>query len=77
MAVRMPEDCEPLADLRPAQAPEASQETAFAADHRSVELVPLASELGLALRLTVGACGLTETVTDCAALPLTPVHVNV
>ena len=33
--------------------------------------------LGLALRLTVGAAPLTETVADCVALPPEPLQVNV
>ena len=43
----------------------------------SVELSPLAMVLGLALRLTVGAAPLTETVADCVALPPEPLQVNV
>ena len=39
----------------PLQAPEAVQEVAFVADHVNVELPPLATELGLAAKLTVGA----------------------
>ena len=39
--------------------------------------LPLMIELGLALKLTVGAGALTETVADCAALPPVPVQVRV
>ena len=70
-------DCEPLADLLPDQAPEAEHDVAFAADQVKVELLPLISELGLALRLTVGVGAFTETVADCAALPPAPVQVSV
>ena len=70
-------DCRPLNGLRAAQAPQASHAVALTADHLSIELVPLASVLGLALRLTVGAGGLTETVADCAAVPIAPAQVNV
>jgi len=64
LADRTPVDCEPLTDLVPDQAPEATQEVAFAADHVSIELVPLAIELGAALTRTVGAWELTEIVAD-------------
>ena len=55
-------DCEPLSPLLPLQPPDAVQAVAFAAVQLSVELVPLATELGAALRETVGAGELTETV---------------
>jgi hypothetical protein len=70
-------DCEPLAALLPNQPPEATHEVAFAADQVSVELLPLMTELGFALRVTVGAGDFTDTVADCAALPPAPVQVNV
>jgi hypothetical protein len=57
-------DCEPLTDLVPDQAPEPTQEVAFAADQLSVELVPVTIELGAALMSTVGAEELTEIVAD-------------
>jgi hypothetical protein len=69
-------DCDPLSGLLPDQAPEAEHEVAFAAIQRSVELVPLATVLGEALMLIVGAVDLTETVADCVALPPLPVQVN-
>jgi len=50
-----PVDCEPLTASVPLQAPEAVQEVAFVADQVKVELPPLATELGLAAKLTVGA----------------------
>jgi hypothetical protein len=40
------------------------QEVAFLADHVKVELPPLATVLGLAVKLTVGAAEVTETVAD-------------
>jgi hypothetical protein len=70
-------DFEPLAGSLPDQAPEAEQEVAFVADQVSVELLPLITELGLALRLIVGAGDLTDTDADCAALPPAPVQVKV
>jgi hypothetical protein len=75
-AASTPVDCVPLIGLLPDQAPEAEHEVAFAATHRSVELVPLVRVLGEALMLTVGAVDFTETVADCVALPPLPVQVN-
>jgi hypothetical protein len=50
---------------------------ALVADQVKVELLPLITELGLALRLIVGAGDFTDTVADCAALPPAPVQVKV
>lgn len=68
---------EPLTGSLPDQAPDAEHEVAFAADQVKVELLPLITELGLALKLTVGAGDFTDTVADCAALPPAPVQVRV
>ena len=57
-------DCVPLSALLPLHAPEPVQAVAFVAVQLSVELVPLATELGAALIETVGAAELTETVAD-------------
>jgi hypothetical protein len=76
LADSTPVDCEPLSALLPLQPPDAVQAVAFVADQVSVELVPLATELGAALISTVGAGELTETAADCVALPPGPVHVN-
>jgi hypothetical protein len=76
LAVRAPVDCEPLAALVPDQAPEAVQEVALVADQVNVELPPLATVLGLAAKVTVGAGDVTETVADCVALPPVPVQVS-
>jgi len=70
-------DCEPLTGLLPDHAPEAVHEVALVADQVRVELLPLITELGLALRLIVGAGDFTDTVADCAALPPAPVQVKV
>jgi hypothetical protein len=70
-------DCEPLRPSLPAQAPEAVQEVALREVQLRVALPPLVIELGLAVRCTVGAGGLTDTVADCAALPPPPVQVSV
>jgi hypothetical protein len=76
-AVSAPVGDEPLTALLPDHAPEAVQEVAFVDDQVSVEPSPLATVLGLALKLTVGAGGVTDTVADCAALPPAPVQVSV
>jgi hypothetical protein len=70
-------DCEPLTGLLPDHAPDAEHDAAFAADQVRVALLPLITELGLELRLTVGADDFTDTVADCAALPPAPLQVNV
>ena len=57
-------DDEPLVAWAPDQAPDAVHAVALLDDHVSDELEPLATVLGLALRLTVGAAGVTDTVTD-------------
>jgi hypothetical protein len=64
LADSTPVDCEPLSALLPLQPPDAVQAVAFVADHVSVELFPLATELGAALIKTVGAAEVTETVAD-------------
>jgi hypothetical protein len=74
---RTPVDCEPLTALLPDQAPDAEHDVAFAALQLSVELVPFAIVLGLALILTVGAGEVTETVADCVARLPAPVQVKV
>jgi len=53
------------------------QLVALVADQVSVALLPLVIVLGLALRLTVGAGGMTETVADCFALPPGPEQIKV
>jgi len=63
--------------LVPDQPPEAVQEVALLDDQARDAALPLVIELGLALRLTVGAAALTETVADCEALPPVPVQVSV
>ena len=42
-----------------------------------VERPPLATVLGLAVKLIVGTGALTDTTLDCAALPPGPLQVNV
>jgi hypothetical protein len=54
----------PLVALLPLQAPEAVHEVALLADHVSVELPPLGTLVGLALRETLGGVADTDTVAD-------------
>ena len=69
---------EPFNGSVPDHAPEAVQDVALVDDHVKVALPPLATVLGLALRLTVGVCfGLTVTVVDWTALPPDPVQAKV
>ena len=69
-------DCEPLVALLPVQPPEAVQEVALV-ETRTGSNAAAATVLGLALKVTVGAGEVTETVADCAALPPVPVQVSV
>ena len=70
-----PVDCEPLVALLPVQAPEALHEVALVLDQDKVEALPLATVLGLAPSVTVGAgTAVTVTVADCVALPPAPVQ---
>ncbi len=74
--MRAPVVCDPLAALVPDHAPEPVQAVALVADQLSVELLPLATVLGLAVKVTVGAGEVTDTVADCDALPPVPVQVS-
>ena len=69
--------CVPLTDSVPAHAPEAVQEVAFVEDQVNVEVPPLATLVGLALKDTVGAGADTVTVADCEADPPVPLHASV
>jgi len=68
---------EPLLASLPDQPPDAAHEVALVEDHVNIELPPLVTVLGLAVKLTVGAGDVTETVADCAALPPAPLQVSV
>ena len=77
MAVSAPIDCEPpVAVLAPDQLPDAIQDVELVVVQVSMELPPLATVLGLAAMLTVGAGVVTETVADWAALPPLPVQLR-
>jgi hypothetical protein len=77
LALSAPVVCDPLTALVPDQPPDAAQVVALVADQVSIELLPLATVLGLAARLMVGTGCVTETVADCTALPPVPVQVRV
>jgi hypothetical protein len=78
LAVSAPVVCEPLvAALAPDQAPDAIQDVALVADQVSKALLPLATVLGPAVKLTVGAGVVTDTVADWAAVPPLPVQLRV
>jgi hypothetical protein len=77
LALRAPEDCDPLVASLPDQPPEAVQAVALVEDQLSVALLPLVTVLGAALKVTVGAGEVTETVADWAAEPPGPVQVRV
>ncbi len=69
-------DCEPLTALAPDHAPEAVHEVALVDDQVKLALLPLVIVLGLAVKATVGAGGVTDTVLDCVALPPGPVQLS-
>lgn len=67
----------PLVALAPLQPPEAVHDVAVVELHVSVEAVPLITEVGFAVSVTVGR-GATETVAVATLLvPPEPVQVNV
>ena len=75
--MRAPVDCEPLMALVPDQPPEAVQDVALVDVQVRVELAPLATEAGLAVKVTVGVGAVTETVADWVAVPPPPVQARV
>ena len=77
LAFSAPVERDPLVAWLPLQPPEAVHEVALVDDQDSVELAPLATVLGLALKLTVGAGAVAVTVTDCTAFPPAPGQVSV
>jgi hypothetical protein len=64
----------PEVALVPDQAPEALHEVTLVEDHVSVEVPPLATDVGVAARDSVGAGGVTVTVDDALAVPPDPEH---
>ena len=75
--VRLPVEAEPLVACAPLQPPEAVQEIASVEDQVSIALPPLVTVLGFAVSVNVGTVWITDTVTDCEALPPEPVQVRV
>ncbi len=69
--------CEPLMASVPLHPPEAVHDVALVDDQLSFDAVPLATVLGVAVRVTDGAGVVTEMVADCDALPPAPVQVSV
>ena len=65
-----------MAALAPDHAPDATQDVALVADQVNMELLPLATVLGPADRVTIGAGVVTETVADWVALPPLPVQLR-
>ncbi len=76
LVVSAPVACEPAAALVPDQAPAAAHDAALADDHVKVEPLPPATVPGLAVKVTVGAGEVTDTVAACVALPPAPVQVR-
>jgi hypothetical protein len=52
------------------------QEVVLVVDQTSLVLAPASTVLGWAIKLTVGAGAVTETVADCAAVPPGPLQVS-
>jgi hypothetical protein len=77
VASRATVTCDPLVPSVPDQPPEAAQEVAFVELHDSVEVLPLVSEVGLAVNWTVGVGAETVTVVLWAADPVALVQVSV
>jgi len=77
LALSAPVDCDPLVASLPDHPPEALQEVALVEDQLKVALLPFVTVLGAALKVTVGAGAVTETVADWAADPPAPVQVSV
>ena len=68
----------PLVPSVPVQPPDAVHEVALVLDQVSVELLPEAIEVGLAVNVTVGVDEVTVTVADAGAdVPPVPVQESV
>jgi len=77
LALSAPVDTEPLGASVPDHAPDAVQLLELVDDQVSVLLFPLVTVLGLAVRETVGAGCVTDTVADWLAVPPGPVQERV
>lgn len=67
-------DCEPEVALLPDHPPDALQVVAFVLDHVSVELLPEATLVGLAERVSVRVAACTLIVTLRCVVPPAPEH---
>ena len=78
MALKAPVELEPEIERAPLQPPEAVQPVALLDDQFSVAAAPLATLLGVAVRVTVGAGvgGVTVTMADALALPPAPLQLS-
>jgi hypothetical protein len=76
LALKAPVDWEPLTALVPDQPPEAVHAVVLVEDQARVDAEPLATVLGLAEKLTIGARAVTVTIADWVALPLAPIQVS-
>ena len=77
VAVRAGVACEPAVASEPLQPPEAVQAVALVDDQVNDDAEPLWTVAGFAVRVTVGAGVVTETVADCAEVPPLPLQVSV
>jgi hypothetical protein len=77
VAVRAGVACEPVVASEPLQPPAAVQAVALLDDQVNDDVEPLWTVAGFAVRVTVGAGEVTETVADCAAVPPLPLQVSV
>ena len=77
VAVRVAVDVVPAVASEPFQPPEAVQAVVLVDDHVNTAVAPLLTVAGFAVRVTAGAAEVTDTVADCAALPLLPLQVSV
>ena len=77
VAVRAGVARDPAVASAPLQPPEAAQAVALVDDQVNDDVEPLWTVAGFAVRVTVGAGEVTETVADCAALPPLPLQVSV
>lgn len=68
---------EPLVASVPDQPPDAEQDVALVDDQVRVDLAPITTLVGFALKLMPGGGADTDTVVDCEAEPPAPVQVRV
>jgi hypothetical protein len=76
VAVSAAVPCVPLVALVPLQPPEAAQEVAVVELHASVDVPPLATEVGFAANVTVGAGGTLTVAVAVLLEPPAPLQVN-